>query len=111
MKNKKGTEKKGIKRLKEMIEAKERIKAARKDSTYAWLSLVLALFFFVPLLNVLFFLPASVYFGIKAMINTRRKPEEYGGFWVALASVIFASVSFVYALVILILSLSGKVPS
>lgn len=83
----------------------------RKDSTYAWLSLVLVLFFWIPLLNVFFFLPASIYFGIKAMKKARKEPTKHGGFWIALISVVVASVSFAYSLVVLIMSLSGKIPA
>lgn len=79
----------------------------KKKSAYAWFSLIFALFFWIPLLNVVFFLPASICFGIKAIVRARRQPKEYGGFALAVISTIFASVSFIASLIILIMSVSG----
>jgi uncharacterized membrane protein len=78
-----------------------------KKATYAWISLIIALFFWVPLLNVVLILPASIIFGIKAMIRARKHPELYNGFVLALISTIFASISFVASLIILIMSING----
>lgn len=80
----------------------------KKDSSKAWISLVLALFFWVPLLNIILILPGSIFMGVKAMINAKKKPDKFSGFYLALISVSCASVSFVYAVVILYLNVSGR---
>ena len=80
---------------------------SRKKLKYAWVSLIWALFFWVPILNVVLFLPASILFGIKAMLMAKRSPNIYGGFTLAAISTIFASVSFMASLIILIMSISG----
>jgi len=83
-------------------------KTAKKDYKYVWLSLILVLFFWVPLINIIL-LPASMYFGVKAMLRARRKPEKYGGFLMALFITIFAFVSFIVGGYILIFSIMGKI--
>jgi len=79
----------------------------KKNSNYAWISLVLALFFWVPILSLVF-LAASVFFGVKAIYKCRKEPQKYGGFYIALISVIFAVLAFFIAAFFLYLSVSGK---
>ena len=93
-------------RAKENKAMKDKTKPSK---TYAWISLVLVLFFWVPLLNILFFLPASAYFGIRAILASRRNPEKYGGFLIAVFSVSVAFVSFIFAVIVLLMDMSGKV--
>ena len=81
----------------------------KKDSFYAWVSLGLAFFFWVPLLNVILLLPGSMYFGVRAMKMAKRDPEKHGGFWLALISTIFAGTSFIFAAIILVMDITGKI--
>ena len=79
------------------------------DSTNARISFILALFFWIPLLNLFPILPASMYFGIKAMVRVKKHPKIFGGFKLALFSVIWASISFIFSAVVLILYIQGKI--
>ena len=86
-----------------------KIKKEKRDSTYAWISLGLALFFWVPLLNVLIILPGSLYFGVRAIQQSRKEPKKYGGLVLASIVVVFSSISFIFAAIILYMSVTGKV--
>lgn len=79
----------------------------KKDSKYAWISLVLALFFWIPLINVIV-LQISMFFGVAAMIRAKKHPDRYSGFLIALIPTIFAFISFIIGGYILILNLLGK---
>lgn len=86
-----------------------RKKQKKKDFTYVWVSIVCLLFFWVPILNVFFFLPASIISGFKAFEKARADPKRYGGAWIAVFAIVLASVSFVYSAAILLLSFLGKI--
>ncbi|MBU0535831.1 MAG: hypothetical protein KKE20_02615 [Nanoarchaeota archaeon] len=80
-----------------------------KESGYAWAAIILALFFWVPIFNVFLFLPASLYCGVTAIRNVRRDPEKHEGMALSIVAVVFASISFVYALIVLILTSTGRI--
>lgn len=81
---------------------------SKKDCVYMWISLILASLFWVPLIN-LAALPASVFFGVKAIMNAKSQPERYGGRWVAIAAVVFAAVSFVFAATVFLMNVTGRI--
>lgn len=101
-KTRKKRDRKNLKKLKKGPEN------ANKNSVYAWISLTLVFFFWVPILNVIFILPASMFFGAKAIRNAMREPEQYGGKWVAIIAVIIAAISFVFSLIVLIMDVRGS---
>lgn len=80
----------------------------KKNSSYAWISLILALFFWVPLLNLLI-LPLSIYFGVKAIKRVKKDPKKYGGFAIAVFSVIWASISLIFSIIFFVLDALGKI--
>jgi len=84
-------------------------RSQKKISEYTWLSLLFLLFFWIPILNVIFFLPASMYFGTKAINRSRKDPDKYKGTGIAVFSTSFALLSFVYGLYILSVSLNNSV--
>ena len=78
-------------------------------SSYTWISLILtAVFFLVPLLNFIM-LPFSIYFGIKAIIRTKKYPKKYGGFYLALFSVIWAIISLIMGIIVYVLIINKRI--
>ena len=77
-------------------------KKTKKDNSYAWISLILLLFLWVPILNVFLIIPASLFFSTTALIRARRSPEKYGGFAFALILVTVAALCWIAAFIMLI---------
>ena len=48
----------------------------KRDYHYAWIALVLSLFFWIPLLNIVFFLPSAIYLSTKQIRLAKREPEK-----------------------------------
>ncbi|MBD3313306.1 hypothetical protein GF345_02590 [Candidatus Woesearchaeota archaeon] len=86
-----------------------RKKQIKKDKRLAWASLGFAMLFWVPLFNVFVFMPASIYFGSKAIHRSIKQPERYGGIVLASVSVFIAAISFIIALGVLILTSTGRI--
>jgi hypothetical protein len=79
----------------------------KKDYSYVWIALILSLFFWVPILNIVAFLPAAMYFSTKQIGLAKYEPEKYGR--VIYPAIIFAHsiVSMIFSLLILIISTRG----
>ncbi|HLC98584.1 MAG TPA: hypothetical protein VJC00_01095 [Candidatus Nanoarchaeia archaeon] len=77
-------------------------KQTKKDMAYVWISLVLLLFVWVPVLNVLFFIPASLYFSITALTRAKKEPEKYRGLVFAAVLVVIGAISFLVSLYYLV---------
>ncbi|MBW2982482.1 hypothetical protein KY343_06390 [Candidatus Woesearchaeota archaeon] len=50
----------------------------KKDYHYVWIALILSLFFWVPLLNIIFFLPLAIILSIKQIKLAKKEPNKYG---------------------------------
>ena len=61
----------------------------------AYISLALSLSSLIPLLN-LGIAPMAVYFGIKALKEIERNPEEYGGKIYAITGIIIGGLATVF---------------
>ncbi len=79
----------------------------KKKSKDAWAALALSLFFWVPLLNVIFFLPAAIFLSSKQIAMSRKRPDVYGGVILSVIVLFHASISFILSLRILVLSYFG----
>lgn len=84
----------------------ENLKKGKKKYTYAWIALILSLFFWVPILNIVFFLPSAIYLSIKQIRLARKEPEKYG--MIIFSSLILAHSSFSIVVSIIVLILSFK---
>lgn len=67
--------------------------AQNKDSAIA--SFVLGLLSFIPLLNWVISLLA-VYFGVRALLNIRRAPDQYGGMALAIIGTVIGVAVFFF---------------
>ncbi len=85
------------------------LKQKKTDKTEAGISFVFLLFFWVPLLNVVFTLPASIYFGIKAIRKSRKYPTRYKGFKLAVFSIAASIISLIGSYVYFVLVHLGRI--
>lgn len=74
----------------------------RKNYNYIWLALVFLFFAWLPIINVVLMLPASMYFSSNAIIRSRKYPEIYGGLWIAVILLIVAAITFIFSFFVLI---------
>lgn len=95
--------------VKIIVKSKKKSENKKPDSSYAWLSLIFACLFWVPFLNIILFLPASIYFGIRAVNGAKKNPKIYGGYKLAIFCIVWASFSFIFSIIVLILILTGKI--
>lgn len=79
-----------------------------KSKKTAVTSFVLSLFSFIPLINFVI-APSGVYFGIKALIEIKEKPELYCGRAYAFAGLIISAFVTITAYSWLILKIIGKI--
>ena len=86
----------------------ENIEIKKKNYSYVWIALVLSLFFWVPLLNIMFFLPLAIFFSIKQIILIKKEPERYGRIIFHSLILAHSSFSIMASAFILYLSISGK---
>lgn len=85
----------------------ESINIGKKDYSYVWIALVLSLFFWVPILNIVAFLPAAMYFSVKQITLIKEDSKKYGRLIypsLILAHSIFSMCASIF---ILILSVKG----
>lgn len=93
-----------------MISSKDIKKNKKKqDCSYAWIALVLACLFWVPFLNIILFLPASIYFGIRAIKEAKKNPKKYGGHKLGIFCIIWASLSLIFSIIVLVLIINGEI--
>ncbi|MBD3249752.1 hypothetical protein GF336_06930 [Candidatus Woesearchaeota archaeon] len=79
----------------------------KKKSKNAWVALMVSLFFWVPLLNVIIFLPLAIFLSSKQMVLARKRPDRYGGFVLSMLVLLHASISFIFSLRVLLMSYYG----
>lgn len=65
----------------------------KKSNGTAIASFIFGLFFWIPLINFIFAIPA-IYFGIKALKNIRQD-KSYGGKWFAITGIILGALVYV----------------
>jgi len=82
----------------------------KKDSTHAWLSIILLLFFWIPLLNIILFLPASIHFAIKSIRKCKQHPESFKGHKLAIFSLITSIIFFIGANMIMLFVKTANFP-
>ena len=80
----------------------------KKDYTYVWLALVLSLFFWVPLLNVVLFLPLAIYLSTKQIRLAKKEPENYGTIIFPALILAHSSFSIIASIIIMFLSTTGR---
>jgi len=80
----------------------------KKDHKYTWIALIFSLFFWVPLLNIIFFLPTSIYLSTKQIRLARKEPEMYGRLIFPVIVLTHSTFSIVASGFILYLSTTGK---
>ena len=56
-------------------------------------SFLFGLMVFIPLLNLIFAIPA-VYFGINSIKKIKQNPQQYGGKWFAIIGIIFGALVY-----------------
>ena len=79
----------------------------KKDYSYVWIALVLSLFFWVPILNIVAFLPAAMYFSIKQISLIKEDPKKYGRLIYPSLVLAHSMFSIFASIFILILSVKG----
>lgn len=65
----------------------------KKSKAMAATSFVFSLFFWVPLLNLIFG-ATSVYLGIKSLAKIKKEPNLYGGRWLAIIGIILSVIVY-----------------
>lgn len=80
----------------------------KKDHSYVWIALILSLFFWVPLLNVIIFLPSAICLSTKQIILAKRYPERYGSLIFPALVLAHSTFSIIASSFILYLSITGK---
>ncbi len=86
----------------------ENTNIGKKDYSYVWIALVLSLFFWVPLLNVVFFLPLAVYLSIKQIRLAKTEPEKYGTLIFPALILAHSSFSIIASIIIMFLNSTGR---
>jgi len=81
---------------------------AKKDYKYVWIALAFSLFFWVPLLNIILFLPIAILFSAKQIKLALREPEIYGNLIFPVIILAHSTFSIIISAFILYLSTSGK---
>jgi len=66
-------------------------KKTKKRKGLAITSLILNVFFLIPILNIIFS-GLAIIFGIRALSNIKNKPSEYGGKALAIIGVVWGIV-------------------
>ncbi|MBI2140103.1 DUF4190 domain-containing protein [Candidatus Woesearchaeota archaeon] len=66
-----------------------------QDNSRAVISLVLAVFFWIPLLNIPIAI-ASIYMGIRALKNIRERPQHYSGRKYAVAAITISAITLAF---------------
>jgi len=83
-------------------------KNKKKDYYLAWIALILSLFFWVPILNILFFLPLAIYLSIKQIKLAKKQPEIYGRLIFPVLILAHSTFSIIASTFILYLSTTGR---
>ena len=78
----------------------------KKSKALAITSFICSLFFWIPLLNIIFGILA-IYFGLKALNNIKKEPDKYGGKAFALAGIVLGAIPVLFYLISLGICLSG----
>lgn len=86
----------------------ENLKKSKKNHTYVWIALIFSLFFWIPLLNIVLFLPLAIYFSIKQIRFTIKEPETYGRLIFPVLILAHSTFSIVVSSFILYLSVTGR---
>jgi len=86
----------------------ENLKQGKKNYTYAWVALILSLFFWIPILNIVLFLPSAIYLSIKQIRLARKEPEKYGKLIFPVLVLAHSSFSIIISIIILFLSTTGR---
>jgi hypothetical protein len=82
---------------------------AKKDYSYVWIALILSLFFWVPMLNVLVFLPLAIYLSIRQIQLQKKNQEKYGRFIYPALVLAHSVFSMCMSVIILTLSTNGRI--
>ena len=77
-----------------------------KSKGTAVASLVLGLFFWIPLINLIFG-ALAVYLGVKSLIKIRKEPSKYYGKWLAITGIILGALVYATYLIGLGMCLYG----
>jgi len=84
-------------------------KKRKKDYSYVWLALILSLLFWVPLLNIIVFLPLAIYLSVKQIKLQKKEPEIYGRMIYPALILAHSLFSMFISILILILSTNGLI--
>jgi hypothetical protein len=80
----------------------------KKHYYYAWIALILSLFFWVPILNIVLFLPSAIYLSIKQIMLAKKEPERYGSLIFPILILVHSTFSIIVSTYILYISATGK---
>ncbi|MBW2966253.1 hypothetical protein KY342_04070 [Candidatus Woesearchaeota archaeon] len=80
----------------------------KKDYAYVWIALFLSLFFWVPIINIIVFLPLAIYLSITQIRLQKTDPERYGRLIYPALVLVHSSFSIIVSTIILVLSMIGK---
>ena len=85
----------------------ENINTEKKDYSYVWIALILSLFFWVPILNIIAFLPAAMCFSVKQIVLIKKNSAKYGRLIYPSLILVHSVFSMCMSLLILVLSVKG----
>lgn len=80
----------------------------KKDYRFAWIALILSLFFWVPILNLIFFLPSAIYLSTKQIKLAKKDPKIYGRLIFPGIVLVHSTFSIIVSLFILYLGTTGR---